>query len=509
MGNAIDKNKLGGKYKHYKGSEYFAYCIAYDIEGNEYVLYQQCYGDKGFWLRPYSMFFEEVAVDSGMQPRFAPTRSKRQSNTELISKLKEIILEKDIFVKYSENSDEYVVTHIYEVDARVIVQKHSSNNSSGYLTEYELLRRMGFRACRINDEIVFCKSEKEIEDSFQLRIDNNDIESIKQFINPCSIDLQIADAGFLKTRHKTIDPQSIEHYSQADQLWKPVKKYRSKSQSVGYIKIYPHTTVLTHIKNRIRIPKDCAGKIEIKSTFARLSLSVTSGDFCNPGYDGYFPLEIKNNGSHTIIIHENETMVQLMLIPLQGPILDEYKSKATFQNNDGYDDGTPYSFWRERSIKALRKEEGTQRIIDLFYRIIGSITQQNTDDVNEFKNRFNSTFLTFCQKNLYKRRFRNRDTDAIDVSKLLFAYVNKEKRLETLAKINIASNIVSIFIAIIPFLATWVSNSIKLGLKFSQVWYFIPIGILGLLIGIVYRLKKPKIFCTFQKIDLRRILDSL
>lgn len=66
MGNAIDKNKLGGKYKHYKGSEYFAYCIAYDIEGNEYVLYQQCYGDKGFWLRPYSMFFEEVAVDSGM-----------------------------------------------------------------------------------------------------------------------------------------------------------------------------------------------------------------------------------------------------------------------------------------------------------------------------------------------------------------------------------------------------------------------------------------------------------
>lgn len=202
-------------------------------------------------------------------------------------------------------------------------------------------------------------------------------------------------------------------------------------------------------------------------------------------------------------------MVQLMLIPLQGPILDEYKSKATFQNTDGYDDGTPYSFWRERSIKALRKEEGTQRIIDLFYRIIGSITQQNTDDVNEFKNRFNSTFLTFCQKNLYKRRFRNRDTDAIDVSKLLFAYVNKEKRLETLAKINIASNIVSMLIAILPILTTLIGNSIKLELKFSQVWYFIPIGILGLLIGIVYRLKKPKIFCTFQKIDLSRILDSL
>ena len=141
---------------------------------------------------------------------------------------------------------------------------------------------------------------------------------------------------------------------------------------------------------------------------------------------------------------------------------------------DGYDDGTPYSFWGERSIKALRKEEGTQKIIDLFYKISSSINQENADDVNEYKNRFNSSFLTFCQRNLYKKRFRNRDTDTIDVEKLLFAYVKKEKRLEAFAKINVASTVVSFFISLAPVIIAKLSEE---GINISDLWYLIPIGI--------------------------------
>ena len=124
--------------------------------------------------------------------------------------------------------------------------------------------------------------------SFQeLKVGENDVELIKKIINPCSIDLQIADSGFLTSKYKVLDPQSIEHVSSATDLWKKVKMFRSKNHSSEFIKLRPGKTILTHTKERICIPKDCAGKVEIKSTYARLSLAITSGDFCNPGYNCY------------------------------------------------------------------------------------------------------------------------------------------------------------------------------------------------------------------------------
>lgn len=38
--------RISGKYTHYKGKAYDVFCSALDRDGNKYVLYQQCYGDK-------------------------------------------------------------------------------------------------------------------------------------------------------------------------------------------------------------------------------------------------------------------------------------------------------------------------------------------------------------------------------------------------------------------------------------------------------------------------------
>lgn len=354
--------RIDGIYKHYKNRYYDVYCSAFDINDNKYVLYKQCYGDKDFWIRPYDMFFELIKVEGTPQKRFEKIKTEQETNK--ILQLIEMFKTQNICIRHSETGEHYVISKIDESKKCVTIQQISQSNASGYLTEYEIARRLGFISCVINGEVKYFKSNNSISDIKALSIGENNIDELKHLFNPCSIDLKIAETGFLKTRFKLVDPQSVEYISCTSDLWKKAKTYSSKNRNSSFFKLRPGATIITHTKDRIHIPYDCAGKIEIKSTFARLSLSITYGDFCNPGYDGHFPLEIKNNGCHTVIIHESETMAQLILIPLQGPILSEYSSKATFKNAKEYDDGTPYSFWRERSIQSIRKKTGTQPIID-------------------------------------------------------------------------------------------------------------------------------------------------
>jgi hypothetical protein len=61
-----------GKYRHYKGNDYEAFCLARDINGGElYVLYRKLYCDCSFWIRPRDMFFEDVEDDGAFTARFA------------------------------------------------------------------------------------------------------------------------------------------------------------------------------------------------------------------------------------------------------------------------------------------------------------------------------------------------------------------------------------------------------------------------------------------------------
>ena len=61
-----------GIYQHYKGKEYRVLFVARHSEsGEEMVVYQALYGEQGLWVRPLSMFREQVSVDGKLVPRFA------------------------------------------------------------------------------------------------------------------------------------------------------------------------------------------------------------------------------------------------------------------------------------------------------------------------------------------------------------------------------------------------------------------------------------------------------
>ncbi len=61
-----------GRYRHYKGLDYEVVGVARHSETLEpLVVYRPLYDDSGLWVRPHTMFFEQVEVNGIVQPRFA------------------------------------------------------------------------------------------------------------------------------------------------------------------------------------------------------------------------------------------------------------------------------------------------------------------------------------------------------------------------------------------------------------------------------------------------------
>ncbi|MCA9055093.1 MAG: DUF1653 domain-containing protein [Planctomycetaceae bacterium] len=60
-----------GRYRHYKGRDYFVLGVARHSETDEpLVVYRPDYGDRGLWVRPLAMFHETVVVNGEELPRF-------------------------------------------------------------------------------------------------------------------------------------------------------------------------------------------------------------------------------------------------------------------------------------------------------------------------------------------------------------------------------------------------------------------------------------------------------
>ena len=61
-----------GLYRHYKGGEYEVLGVVRHSETLEpLVLYRPLHNDSGLWVRPYTMFTEQVAINGHNRPRFA------------------------------------------------------------------------------------------------------------------------------------------------------------------------------------------------------------------------------------------------------------------------------------------------------------------------------------------------------------------------------------------------------------------------------------------------------
>lgn len=71
MSNCPDGEITPGKYEHYKGGVYQVYSTATHSETSEtLVVYRPLYGEGALWVRPLSMFTENVEHEGCIKPRF-------------------------------------------------------------------------------------------------------------------------------------------------------------------------------------------------------------------------------------------------------------------------------------------------------------------------------------------------------------------------------------------------------------------------------------------------------
>lgn len=182
--------------------------------------------------------------------------------------------------------------------------------------------------------------------------DNSECEiDCKSNIQPSSIDLCLSNVFWEPQKLKTIDLRKSALLELSPRrYWK--KKVLRKNE---HITLKPGKLLLGRVAAKLTIPNDCAGKIEGRSSFARMGIGVhCTGDFINPGYRGHMPLELINFSPNPIKIFPYLPICQLMLIKLSSEPDQVYGDKE-LQSKYMDDDGGPSFWWRDKKIKSLQQ----------------------------------------------------------------------------------------------------------------------------------------------------------
>lgn len=206
-------------------------------------------------------------------------------------------------------------------------------------------------------------------------------------IQPCSIDLRVSDLFWKPHRRRWLVRRLMPwrtakidlgepniHALNAFRDWKKVKIREGQK-----LTIRPGETVMARVYERFRMPNSCAGKIEGRSSFARLGLSVhCTGDFINPGWDGFMPLQLSNHGTLPIKIAPFFPICQLMIVRLSGTPDRTYGNRE-LRSKYINDDGGPSLWWRDGRIKELQERLAGVAVVDSVQEeIVATVRYQST-----------------------------------------------------------------------------------------------------------------------------------
>jgi dCTP deaminase len=133
-------------------------------------------------------------------------------------------------------------------------------------------------------------------------------------VQPCSIDLRLDRCFWLPKkpyRRGRIDLRNPAQGQIDIQRLFPRHWFRLGEG----ITIKPGQMILGRTFEKFTIPNGYAGKLEGRSTFARLGLSIhCTGDFINPGWRGRMPLQLVNHGVVPIILTPYLPICQLLVM---------------------------------------------------------------------------------------------------------------------------------------------------------------------------------------------------
>ncbi|MCL2211369.1 MAG: dCTP deaminase [Treponema sp.] len=249
-------------------------------------------------------------------------------------------------------------------------------------------------------------------------------------IQPASIDLRLSNKVWFQ---KNIPFGKIDVSKHGAFDFAAEKYWKEKNISIkAPLKIKPNETVFCRTHEKLFIPENCCAKIEAKSSIARLSLSVTYSDYCNPKYTGNYPLQIHNSGKNAVVLYPHMEICQLILVKINDNVSISYDDDVRDSIYSTDDDGSPSKWWDSKTNKLLRNRfyeyYGSESIDSLMKKIDNAIIAS-----------FGKSSLFECyKKQVYKRfnKFLGKKPN-ISKNKTFERFFKKEKRYNKFFNDNI------------------------------------------------------------------------
>ena len=158
-------------------------------------------------------------------------------------------------------------------------------------------------------------------------------------VQPSSVDLTL-DHRFLVFRNHT--RALIDVKEEMGDLTELVEIDRD-----GVFLLHPGEFVLGSTAERIGIPDDLVGRLEGKSSLARLGLVIHStAGFVDAGFDGYLTLELSNVASLPITLYPGMKIGQISFLQMTTPAEHPYGSGELGSKYKGQVGPTASQYWR-------------------------------------------------------------------------------------------------------------------------------------------------------------------
>jgi len=113
-------------------------------------------------------------------------------------------------------------------------------------------------------------------------------------VNAASYDVRVSDHWICPTR----DPEEF---------------------TASEVKLFPGEVVLACTAEYVKIPRDTACDLKLKSTLGRLWINHSMAGWCDPGFEGNITLELQNLAPVPFILEAGRRIAQLIFIGLESP----------------------------------------------------------------------------------------------------------------------------------------------------------------------------------------------
>jgi dCTP deaminase len=84
------------------------------------------------------------------------------------------------------------------------------------------------------------------------------------------------------------------------------------------VKLFPGEVLLASTIEYVRIPRDVACDLKLKSTLGRLWINHSLAGWCDPGFEGNITLELQNLGPEPFILAAGRRIAQLIFIAMES-----------------------------------------------------------------------------------------------------------------------------------------------------------------------------------------------